>query len=132
MARRALICEDDSSIRSLVRTVVRREGFDPDVAEDGGVGIEKMREGCYDLLVLDLMMPNIDGYAVIDFLTNHRPANLQTVVVMTAVSEAMRQQFPGLVCTVLPKPFDIDQLAKAVRGCARACKEAAAAAVASA
>lgn len=130
MAMRALICEDDPAIRTLVKTVVKREGFDADVAEDGGAGIEKMRDGCYNLLILDLMMPGVDGYAVVDFLKNHRPVNLNRVIVMTAVSDALRNDFPAPICTVLPKPFDIDQLSKAVRACARGCQEGAAPALA--
>src|SRR6478672_5330039 len=126
MVMRALICEDDPAIRTLVKTVVQREGFAADLAENGAAGIEKMRDGCYNLLILDLMMPGVDGYAVVDFLKNHRPANLNRVIVMTAVSDALRTDFPAPVCTLLPKPFDIDQLSKAVRTCARGCKEAAA------
>ena len=68
---RALVCEDDAAIRSLVKTVVGREGFSVDLAVDGREGIEKMSTGCYDLVVLDLMMPEVDGFAVVDFL-KHR------------------------------------------------------------
>jgi DNA-binding response OmpR family regulator len=126
MAMRALICEDDPAIRGLVKTVVQREGFRVDVAQEGGAGIAKMGEGCYNLVVLDLMMPGVDGYAVVDFLKNHLPANLNRVIVMTAVSDALRNDFPAPICTLLPKPFDIDQLTKAVRTCARGCREEAA------
>lgn len=90
MAKRALICEDDPAIRSLVTTVVRREGFDVGVAADGAEGIEMMKSGAYDLVILDLMTPRVDGYAVLDFLKNRRRANLSHVIIMTAVSDALR------------------------------------------
>ena len=125
--KRALVCEDDAAIRSLVKTVVSREGFDVDMAEDGGKGIEKMKEGCYDLVILDLMMPRVDGFAVVDFLKKGRPSNLKRVIVMSAATSVLRGEFPETICTLLPKPCDISQLVTAVRGCARQCDDAAAA-----
>jgi DNA-binding response OmpR family regulator len=125
--RRALICEDDAAIRALVKTVVQREGFAVDVAADGRQGIEKMESGCYDLVVLDLMMPDVDGFAVVDFLKERRPSNLKSVIVMSATGSVVRGDFPEPICKLLPKPFDIDQLTNAVRSCARDCDEDAAA-----
>ena len=75
--RRALICEDDAAIRALVKTVVQREGFAVDVAPDGKQGIEKMESSCYDLVILDLMMPDVDSYAVVNFLKERLPSNLK-------------------------------------------------------
>jgi DNA-binding response OmpR family regulator len=118
---RALICEDDPSIRALVRTVLVREGFAVDVAPDGAVGLERLRLGCYDVLLLDLMMPGVDGYEVIRTVKEERPPTLKRVVVMTAASEAIKNSLPEPVCRLLPKPFDIDQLVAAVRDCLHAC-----------
>jgi DNA-binding response OmpR family regulator len=122
MDKRALICEDDPAIRSLVKTVVSRVGFTVDVAPDGGAGIEKMKQDCYELVVLDLMMPDVDGYDVIEWLKSSRPKNLSRVIVMTAASEALQKDFPEPICTLIPKPFDIETLTSAVRDCASACK----------
>jgi two-component system, OmpR family, response regulator ResD len=121
--KRALICEDDAAIRMLVRTVVQREGFDVDMAENGREGMQKLQDGCYHLLVLDLMMPEVDGYAVVQYLKEKRNAALKRVIVMTAATEALRKDFPEPICTLLPKPFNIDALTAAVRNCARDCRE---------
>lgn len=120
MVRRALVCEDDPSIRSLVRTILRREGFEVDVAEDGREGLEKLDKGCYDVLVLDLMMPHVDGYEVVRRLSS-KPEQLKKVVIMTAVTDALRSEFPESVCTLIPKPFDIDRFTSVVRECAGRC-----------
>jgi DNA-binding response OmpR family regulator len=122
--RRALICEDDAAIRALVRTVVQREGFAVDAVADGKEGIEKMASGCYDLVLLDLMMPDVDGFAVVNFLKRRRPSSLKRVIVMSAAGSVVRGDFPEPICKLLPKPFDIDQLTSAVRTCARDCDEA--------
>ena len=125
MVRHALVCEDDAAIRALVKTVVVREGFSVDVAANGKDGIEKMREGRYALVVLDLMMPEVDGFAVVKFLKEKRPAGLKRVIVMSAAASVIRGEFPEPICRLLPKPFDIDQLTDAVRSCARDCDDAA-------
>jgi CheY-like chemotaxis protein len=119
--KRALVCEDDPSIRSLVRTIVAREGFTVDTAADGSEALNQLRDHCYELVMLDLMMPNVDGYGVVDAVRSHSPATLKRIVVMTAASEALRQEFPVPVCTMIPKPFDIDNLSTVVRECAKAC-----------
>src|SRR4051794_9819046 len=106
----ALICEDDPSIRALVQTVLRREGFDTDLAEEGFSAMQELEKTCYDVIVLDLMMPGVDGYAVVDRVQQKWPERLPRIIIMTAVSEALRNDFPAPVCAVLPKPFDIDKL----------------------
>ena len=119
--KRALVCEDDPAIRSLVRTIVAREGFMVDTAADGSEALEQLRDHCYELILLDLMMPNVDGYSVVDAVRHHSPSTLKRIVIMTAASEALQQEFPVPVCSLLPKPFDIDRLSTVVQECARAC-----------
>ncbi len=121
--KRALVCEDDRAIRALVKTVVTREGFEVDEADDGKVAIEKIESDCYELVILDLMMPEVDGYAVIEFITTRNSEKLKQVIVMTAATGAIKSDFPAPICTLLPKPFDIDALSSAVRNCARACDQ---------
>lgn len=119
----ALICEDDPSIRALVQTVLRRDGFETDVASEGFAAMEQLEKNCYDVIVLDLMMPGVDGYAVVKRVKEKWPQRLPQIIIMTAVSEALRHDFPEPVCTVLPKPFDIDKLASVVHECARGCSK---------
>lgn len=122
LMRRALVCEDDPAIRNLVALVIKGEGFDVDVAEDGAVAMEKARHGCYDLLLLDLMMPGVDGRAVLDFFESQQPERLKRVVVMTAASGLTAADLPASVCTILSKPFDIDALRAVAHSCAAACE----------
>ena len=117
----ALVCEDDPSIRALVQTVLRREGFEVDFANDGAAAKSKLDERCYDVVLLDLMMPRVDGYAVVEHVKERWPERVPRIIVMTAVSDALRTDFPEPVCAVLPKPFDIDKLASVVHDCARGC-----------
>ena len=118
-----LVVEDDLSIRRLVTTVLQREGYRVEVACDGVEAVLKLGLCDYDVIVLDLMMPGVDGYAVVDRVQQKWPERLPRIIIMTAVSEALRNDFPAPVCAVLPKPFDIDKLASVVHDCARGCEK---------
>ena len=126
MTRRALICEDDPAIRTLVRTVVMREGFEVELAVDGREGMARLREGCFDIVLLDLMMPGVDGYGVLEFIKAEQPPTIRKVVIMTAATDAIRTAFPEPICMLLAKPFDLQDLTAALKHCAIACDEAAA------
>ena len=65
---RALIVEDDPAIRRLVGKLLQRRGIDIDVANDGKQAIEKIRRGGYSVLILDLMVPEVNGFEIIDFV----------------------------------------------------------------
>jgi DNA-binding response OmpR family regulator len=120
--KRALVCEDDGPIRSLVSHVVQREGFKVDAVGDGAEALTKLADDKYDLLILDLMMPQVDGFEVLRRLREKMPSQLRRVIVMTAVSQNVAA-FIDPICTFLPKPFDIDRLTAAVRDCARAARK---------
>jgi DNA-binding response OmpR family regulator len=81
--KRILIVEDDESLRSLYLTILKDAGFDVDLAPDGTVGLEKMSAGGYDLVLLDIMLPGMDGLAILDKLYNNPPvlANKHIVVI---------------------------------------------------
>lgn len=109
----------------MISTVLGREGFDYDVAEDGEAACHKLRRREYDVIVLDLMLPKMNGFEVIRFLKADRPAMLARVIVVTAVAEATLRDFDDekLVWRLLRKPFDIAELVSNARACAAASEE---------
>lgn len=106
---RVLVIEDDLLIcRSLVATL-RDEHFAVDSALDGEEGLGKAREGVYDAIVLDVMMPVLDGWQVLDRL---RPA-ITTPVLMLTARDTVPDRIKGLnkgADDYLIKPFDADEL----------------------
>lgn len=108
--RRALVVDDDAGIRILVARVLTRQGFIVDSARDGAEAIELMLQHDYAVITLDLMMPRIDGFAVIKYLTEHQPEKLQNVIVMTAFGAGALQKVCPPVERFLEKPFDISAL----------------------
>ncbi|HWN67048.1 MAG TPA: response regulator, partial [Haliangium sp.] len=68
LEKRILIVDDDDAIRALVVTVLRRRGYRLDTARNGLEALEKLKNCRYSLVVLDLMMPRMSGYDVLDTL----------------------------------------------------------------
>lgn len=108
--RRALVVDDDASIRILVARLLSQHGFVVDSVRDGAEAIEKVLEHDYALVTLDLMMPRIDGYAVIRYLREHRPEMLSRVIVMTAFGSKSREDVCPPVQCFIEKPFDVERL----------------------
>lgn len=115
---RILIVDDDDAIRVMVERVLRRERFEVDTARDGFEAIEKLRENDYGTILLDLMMPRVDGHGVLQFLEKKRPDIARSVIVMTANLPGAREAAQSQpIFRVLSKPFDIRQLVDNVRAC---------------
>ena len=113
-----LVVEDDPAIRRLVRMVLERDGHSVDVAVDGIEAVLKLGIVDYDVIVLDLMMPNLDGFALIDTLSQNAPERLKKIIVTSAASPALIQQrMKGKPFDILPKPFNIQDLTTRVRSC---------------
>jgi CheY-like chemotaxis protein len=103
-----LITDDDPGIRGLLATVARQTGCTVDTATNGFEAIEKLKSGAYDLLLLDLMMPMMSGYDVVEQMKGmeKRPA----VIVVTAShdDDAAVDRLDGkVVSSILRKPFDV-------------------------
>ena len=111
-----LVVDDDDAIRTMVERVLRREQFEVESARDGHEAIEKLTRNDYGTILLDLMMPRVDGLGVLRFLETHpTPAR---VIVMTANTQGSSEAAEARpVFRVLSKPFDITQLISHVREC---------------
>lgn len=116
-----MVVEDDPAIRKLVRMVLEREGYCVDVAADGVEAVLKLGLIEFDVIILDLMMPNLDGFAFMRTMHENAPERLKQVIVTSAASPAIiRQRMKGAPFDVLPKPFDLQDLLSRVRACVAA------------
>ena len=107
---RVLIIDDEQVIREGVRRALSGRGYTIDKAENGEKGIEMIRSHGYDIVLLDLMMPGIDGFAVLDWIKENRPQT--EVVVITGfatVSKAVTAMKQGAFDFV-GKPFTPDYI----------------------
>lgn len=115
---RVLVADDEPAIRTLVAHMLRRAGFDPVEAVDGQHAIEQLDGGSFDAVVLDLMMPRVDGFGVVEHLIETQPRMMEKTVVMTAFPKTAARERLHHLCGVVSKPFGMEELLHLVRACA--------------
>lgn len=119
-----LVVEDDLAIRRLVKMVLERQGYRVECASDGVEAVLKLGLVEYDVIVLDLMMPNLDGFAFMNTLSEHDPARLQKIIITSAASPSViNDRIEGNPFGVLPKPFELSDLTARVEACMAAQSE---------
>ena len=114
-----LVVDDEPAIRALVAKIVERAGYRADVARDGADAIAKLEKNHYSVLIVDLMMPIMDGYAVVDWVKNHADHKPAIIVVSAADSAALRRFDGSVVHSIIRKPFDVDMLSDLVSAAAK-------------
>lgn len=122
---RVLVVDDDPSIRQLVGTIVRREKLPFDEAADGAEAIRLLEQNHYAVVVLDLMMPRVDGFGVIQHLVENPPPHKPVVLVATAYADQnFKKVDPNIVAGVIRKPFEVSELGDIVKRCVTGFMEA--------
>lgn len=113
-----LIIDDDRAIRRLLARIAERSGFRVDTAKDGVQAMEMMGRKAYDIAVVDLMMPRLSGYELIERISGLVPR--PTVLVATALMNGDVDHLDdSMVRRVIKKPFDIAAVANALVETAR-------------
>jgi CheY-like chemotaxis protein len=120
-----LVVEDNPTNRQVVLTVLQALGYQPDLAENGQTGIEMAEVGGYDLILLDVQLPDIDGWTVARHLRQHVRAKRLTIVAITAgVTPDSRQRcFDAGMDDFVMKPFKISTLKDVILKYARNAKQ---------
>ena len=105
---RVLIVDDDPAVRQILRVLLERDGVRADIAEDGEKATTMLRAEHYSVVLLDLMMPRLDGRGVIAFM---KAQHIDTpVIVVSAIGDTADDLDPDLVRVVLQKPFELRDL----------------------
>ena len=107
---RVLLIDDERRILNFVSRGLRAEGFDVDVAEGGAEGLRLALSATYDLVILDLLMPDLDGRVVLRRILERKPS--QAVIVLSALSDttAKVECLEVGAQDYLAKPFSFDEL----------------------
>jgi DNA-binding response OmpR family regulator len=112
---RILVIEDESRILSFLSRALEAEGFDVDGADNGVDGLERAVRGGYDLVILDLLLPRVDGLSVLRELHQRRP-DLPVVIVSARTDLPTKLRgFRFGASDYLAKPFAVDELLARVR-----------------
>ena len=105
---RILVVEDDEGIRSLLKMSLTKNGYFVECAEDGAKAVEMIEQGTYDLILLDIMLPEIDGYMVFQYIREyHIPVIFLTA--RNSVDDKVKGLRMGAEDYIV-KPFDILEL----------------------
>ncbi len=105
-----LIVEDDPAILNGLLDVLVFNGYLPEGVEDGGEGLEKALEGKYDLIILDLMLPTLDGISICKKIRQEKP--VQPIIIMTAKGseDDIVVGFKAGADDYISKPFSLREL----------------------
>jgi CheY-like chemotaxis protein len=118
LQKRVLVVDDDASTCELLTAVLELHGLQVDMASDGQQALDLLRETSYAVVLLDLIMPVLDGFAVLDRM-DEEGRSLPVVLVVTGadrgvISQLDSQRIQGIV----RKPFESEELAELVVACA--------------
>jgi DNA-binding response OmpR family regulator len=120
---RFLLVEDDPRVARLVQRGLTEAGHDVEVAHDGAEGLARAESGGYDLIVLDVMLPGLDGLEVCRRLRQRR---VRTPILMLTARDAVGDRVRGLDAGAddyLVKPFALEELLARVRALSRRAAE---------
>ena len=114
-----LFVDDNEATCTLVTALLHRD-FEVEAVTDAREAIENLRTRHYAAILLDLRMPNVDGFAVLDFLKEHSPEAIKRVLIVTAsvrdtdLARARDYDIHGVIL----KPFEVETLLATVKRCA--------------
>lgn len=114
MAQRLLYADDEEGLRELVRSHLSLEGFDVETVADGKEAVELLEKQNFDLVLLDLRMPKMDGFSVLQYLSKRN--NPPPVIMLTGIDDvAIASQCVKLgAADYLTKPYNFHELINSV------------------
>jgi two-component system KDP operon response regulator KdpE len=115
---RVLLVEDDAALRTSVRQILERGGYEVRIAVDGAAGVRELRSGVFEVVLLDIGLPFVDGWRILGTLEGKR---LPSVIVISARGEE-RDKVRALdlgADDYLAKPFGADELLARIRAVIR-------------
>ncbi len=114
MKQKILIIEDEPQLARLLQLELQFEEFESEIAHTGREGLDKFQKGSYDLILLDIMLPEMNG---LDVLRNIRASSLVPVILLTAKSD-VKDKVEGLnlgANDYVTKPFEFEELLARIR-----------------
>jgi len=117
--KRVLVVDDDFEIRNLLSAAFSQQGLSVDTASSGEDAIALITQTPYSVIVVDLVMPGVDGFAVLEHVRARKSENQPVVLVVTGADEPIVAQLdPALVHGIMRKPFDVQEVTNIVCACA--------------
>ena len=116
MSARILIIDDDAILAGLLQLTLELEGFDVATAPDGEAGLDLVRARNFDLIMLDLVMPKMDGIRFLRLLNEHGAKRPPVMIVSSAIGSDLTDQHRAMgVVAIARKPVEPAQLVAMAR-----------------
>ncbi|HEY3056078.1 MAG TPA: response regulator [Thermoanaerobaculia bacterium] len=116
--RRILVVDDDDDVRRILSSALTTSGLTVDTAGGGKEAIDLLRENSYAVVLLDLLMPGVDGFSVIDAMRAESMQSPPVVLVITGADRSVVDRLdPQRIHGVVRKPFEPEELASLVLAC---------------
>ncbi|HUP63487.1 MAG TPA: response regulator [Thermoanaerobaculia bacterium] len=116
--KRVLVLEDDRDVRELLGSMLRHRGLTVDEASGGREALDLLGENGYSVILLDLLMPQPDGFAVLRAIEERPPSQTPVVLVLTAADRSLLDQLDSdRIHGIVRKPFDPEEVASLVVAC---------------
>jgi len=114
-----LVVDDHPDIRDILSMVFSMDGWDVSTAADGVECLEALREGFSGVIVLDVMMPRLDGWGCLRKLEEEGHLSQARVVMLSALEEPVSHEYQGIIDGYFTKPFNLKALQEAVASSAQ-------------
>jgi DNA-binding response OmpR family regulator len=111
---RLLVVDDDSLITSTFEAILRSEGYDVVTTQDGREALELVKQAPFDLILLDLLLPDMDGWTILRHLREIRPSTRVVILCADVDAEGTIEAFRLGAVDVLLKPPDVDKLLRSI------------------
>jgi len=114
--KRILIVEDEERIRKVINILIRAENIEIEEASDGKMALEKIFGANYDLVILDLMLPEVDGFSVLEEIRGNEDTKDLPVIIVSARStdKDILEGLKGGANYYIPKPFEPQELISSI------------------
>jgi len=114
MDRTILIIDDEKRLAESLASLLREEGYNVDVAIGGPAGLERLKLVEYHLVITDLRMPEVDGFQIMDHVSNNLPNTRVIVITGHASTQSAIEAIHQRVADYLTKPFELEYLIAAI------------------
>ena len=117
MKKKILVVDDEEDILNLVRLILEDAGYQVRIETDGRDALKKLDEEKFDLILLDIMMPFLSGWEVLEAMRSRDKTRDVPVALLTARASPREdnQPYPTDYCDYITKPFEPDDLLKRIR-----------------